>query len=302
MTMKNKAKKAAKDGTIKLNQSGGLKGFFTSIWHNKMSRVGFLIIIMFLLMAILGPILLEEPHYDYLDRLKGPSWEHWLGTDYSGKDTLVQLVLGAKDVLLVSFYAGIFSILFACIVGIVSGLLGGTVDTVLMGITNIVITIPNFPLTMILTMIMSIESPVLFGLVLSIQPWAGLAKAIRSQVLVVKNREFIEASRLLGLSTFNIIINDVVPNIISFIAVNFISIMRSAITAAVGLMYLGLVPFQGNHWGMMIQLALSTSGAIMGSGALAYFLAPVVCIILFQMGCYLFATGLDEALNPRLRT
>ena len=192
---------ANQTATKKLNQSGGIKSFFISIWHNKMSRAGLLIIIMFLLMAILGPIFLEEPHFDYLNRLKGPSWDHWLGTDYSGKDTLIQLVLGAKDVLLVSFYAGVFTVLFACVIGIVSGLLGGTVDTVLMAITNIVITIPSFPLTMILTMIMSIESPVLFGLVLSIQPWAGLAKAIRSQVLVLRNREFIEASRTLGLST-----------------------------------------------------------------------------------------------------
>ena len=95
--------------------------------------------------------------------------------------------------------------------------------------------------------------------------------------------------------------NDVIPNIISYIAVNFISMMKEAIMAAVGLMYLGLVPFQGNHWGMMIQLALTVSGAMMGSSAIVYFLAPVVCIVLFQLGCYLFATGLDDALNPRLR-
>lgn len=298
--MKNK--KTESEKTVKLNQAGGLKGFFASIWHNRMSRAGLIIIVFFLLIAILGPIFLEEPHYDYLNRLKGPSREHWLGTDYSGKDTLVQLILGAKDVLLVAFYAGVFSVFFACVVGILSGLLGGAVDSFLMGITNIVITIPNFPLTMILSMVIKVENPLLFGLVLSIQSWAGLAKSIRAQVLTIRNREFIEASRILGISNVNIILNDVIPNIISYIAVNFISMMRSAITASVGLMYLGLVPFQGNHWGMMIQLALSTSGAIMGTGALAYFLAPVVCIILFQMGCYLFATGLDEALNPRLRT
>lgn len=291
-----------KTAAVKLHTTGGVKGFFASIWRNRMSRVGLLIIIAFLLMAILGPLLLDQPHFDYLNRLKGPSREHWLGTDYSGRDTLIQLILGAKDVLLVAFYAGMFSIVFACIIGIVSGLMGGRLDTFLMGVTNIVITIPNFPLTMILSMVIKVENPLLFGLVLSIQSWAGLAKAIRAQVLVIKNREFIEASRILGMNKLNIIISDVVPNIISYIAVNFISMMRSAITAAVGLMYLGLVPFQGNHWGMMIQLALSTSGAIMGTGALAYFLAPVVCIILFQMGCYLFATGLDEALNPRLRS
>ena len=291
-----------KETEISFRQENGLKAFFASIWRNRMSRVGLCILAVFLLMAIIGPMVLKPPAADYLHRLQGPSMQHLLGTDYSGKDTLVQLVLGAKDVLLVAFYAGLISVTVACVVGILSGLLGGRVDTVLMAVTNVVITIPNFPVTMILSMVIAVDNAFIFGLILSIQSWAGLAKAIRSQVLVIKNREFIEASQILGISKPNIIFNDVIPNIISYIAVNFISMMKDAIMAAVGLMYLGLVPFQGNHWGMMIQLALTTSGAVMGSGAIVYFLAPVVCIILFQMGCYLFATGLDEALNPRLRT
>lgn len=288
-------------GVRSLHKTSGVKYFFSSIWKNKMSRVGLIILLVFLAMAVLGPLFLNQPKSDYLHRLQGPSAQHWLGTDYAGKDTLVQLILGAKDVLLVAFFAGAISITIACVVGIVSGLLGGKVDTILMVITNVVVTIPNFPLTMVLSMVISITNPFMFGLVLSIQSWAGLAKAIRSQVLIIKNKEFIEASRILGISNFNIIVNDVIPNIISYIAVNFISMMKEAIMAAVGLMYLGLVPFQGNHWGMMIQLALTVSGAMMGSSAIVYFLAPVVCIVLFQLGCYLFATGLDDALNPRLR-
>lgn len=292
--------KTKEDG-LTFRQSNGIKAFFVSIWRNKMSRAGFLILLVFILMAVLGPLFLDPPKSDYMNRLKGPSAAHWLGTDYAGKDTLTQLVLGAKDVILVAFYAGIISIGIACLVGILAGLLGGKVDSVLMLIANIVVTIPNFPITMILSMVVSVKNPLMFGLILSIQSWAGLAKAIRAQVLVIKNRDFIEASRILGMNKINIIMNDIVPNIISYIAVNFISMMKNAIMSAVGLMYLGLVPFQGNHWGMMIQLALTTSGAMMGSGALVYFLSPVVCIIFFQMGCYLFATGLDEALNPRLR-
>ena len=295
-------KKNTSEAVIAFRRTNGIKGFFASIWRNKMSRIGLIILILFLLMAILGPMILTPPKANYMSRLKGPSAEHWLGTDYSGKDTLVQLILGAKDVLLVAFYAGAISITIACVVGILSGLIGGKLDAILMLITNVMVTIPSFPVTMVLSMVISIDNAFMFGMVLSIQSWAGLAKAIRSQVLIIKNRDFIEASRILGMSNFNIIINDVIPNIISYIAVNFISMMKEAIMAAVGLMYLGLVPFQGNHWGMMIQLSLTTSGAMMGSGAIVYFLSPVVCIILFQLGCYLFATGLDEALNPRLRS
>ncbi|MDY3359716.1 MAG: ABC transporter permease [Clostridium celatum] len=278
-----------------------VKDFFQVIWGNKQSRVGLIILTIFILMAILGPILLDAPAADYRNRLAAPSMQHLLGTDYAGKDTLTQFILGAKDVLLVAVYAAMFSILFACTIGIVSGLVGGKVDDFIMLITNIILTMPTFPVTMVLTMIISVDNLLVFGLVLSLWSWAGLAKSIRAQVLVIKHKDFIEASRVLGINMFNIITKDIIPNIISYIAVNFIAIMRSAIMASVGLMILGLVPFKGNHWGIMIQMAMTQTGALLGSSSIIYFLTPVVGILLFQLGCYLFANGLDGALNPRLR-
>lgn len=284
-----------------IKAGSGMKGFFKSIRDNKMSRIGLFILLFFLIMSVFGPMALKPPKSDYMNRLAPPSKEHLLGTDYSGKDVFVQLVLGSRSVLLVAFFAGVISITIACVVGITSGLIGGRLDDFLMLITNVVITIPSFPVQMILSLVVSIDNSFTFGLVLSLWSWAGLARSIRGQVLTIRKREFIEASQILGISKFNIIINDILPNIISYIAVNFISIMKEAIMASVGLMYLGLVPFQGNHWGMMIQLAITASGALVGSASIIYFLAPVVCIIFFQLGCYLFANGLDHALNPRLR-
>ncbi|HWI62080.1 MAG TPA: ABC transporter permease [Symbiobacteriaceae bacterium] len=282
--------------------ASGIRAFFAVIWRNPLSRFGFLILIAFLLMAILGPVFIPALKSNYANRLQPPSAQHWLGTDMAGKDTLLQLILGSRDVLLVAAYAGLFAILFACAVGIVAGLQGGAVDSALMLFTNIVLTTPSFPMTMILSMVISVTRPELFGLVLSLWQWAGLAKAIRSQVLSLRHREFIEASRIMGISRLNIILYDVLPNIVSYVAVNFISIMRNAITASVGLMILGLVPFKGNHWGVMISVSISQTGALLGSKSMIYFLAPVVCLMLFQLGCYFFATGLDEALNPRLRS
>lgn len=282
--------------------ASGISTFFSVIWRNPLSRVGLIIVAIFLLMAILGPELIPPLKSNYANRLKPPSAEHWLGTDLAGKDTLKQLIMGSRDVLLVAAWAGFFAISFAAIIGIVSGLQGGAVDNVLMMITNVILTLPAFPMTMILSMVIRTSNSILFGLLLSLWSWAGLAKAIRSQVLNLKHREFIEASRIMGISKVNIILYDVLPNIVSYIAVSFISIMRNAITASVGLMVLGLVPFQGNHWGVMINVAISQTGALMGSGSMVYFLAPVVCLMLFQLGCYFFATGLDEALNPRLRS
>jgi peptide/nickel transport system permease protein len=88
----------------------------------------------------------------------------------------------------------------------------------------------------------------------------------------------------------------------SYMAYHFIMIMRGAVTASVGLMVLGLVPFSTTHWGMMLQLAMTNTGALYGSNAMTYFLVPIVGIVLFQMGCLFFASGMEEAFNPRLRT
>lgn len=277
-------------------------GIFKVIWRNKQSRVGFIILSIFILMAILGPIFLKQPSADYANRLQGPSLQHLLGTDYAGKDTLTQFILGAKDVLLVAVVAALFAITFAIIVGVTSGLLGGKLDTFLMLVTNVILTIPTFPITMILALLIKINNFISFGLVLSLWSWAGLAKAIRSQVLAIKHKDFIEASRILGISKINIIRYDILPNIMSYIAMNFIMIMKGSILSAIGLMVLGLVPFQGNHWGVMLSLSLSTTGALLGSSSIVYFFTPVVGLLLFQLGCFLFATGLDEALNPRLRS
>lgn len=295
---KNKKNTAAKSESSQVFTDS----IFKIIWKNKQSRIGFLILATFIAMAIFGPLLLNDPKPDYLNRLQGPSWEHWLGTDYAGKDTLAQFILGAKDVLLVALVAAIFAITFAVLVGVVSGLIGGKLDAFLMLITNIILTVPSFPITMILALVIKINNFVTFGLVLSLWSWAGLAKAIRSQVLSIKHKDFIEASKILGVSKFNIIIYDIIPNIVSYIAMNFIMIMKGSILSAIGLMVLGLVPFQGNHWGVMLSLSLSTTGALMGSSSVVYFLTPVTGLLLFQLGCFLFATGLDEALNPRLRS
>jgi len=298
MPLNNKTNAVDKEGSFLTS----LKEFFQVIWRNKMARIGFLILVFFLTMSIIGPIIVQAPESNYLDRLKPPSANHWLGTDYAGRDILALFIVGSRSVLLVAFYAALFSIVFACGIGITAGLIGGKLDEVLMLITNIVLTMPTLPVTMVLSMVINVSNNILFGLVLSLWSWAGLAKAIRSQVLVIRNKDFIEVSRVMGISTINIILKDVIPNITSFIAINFIAIMKGAIMTSVSLMVLGLVPFQGSHWGMMIQMAMTQSAVLYGGfGPIVYFMTPIMGIVLFQLGCYFFANGLDEAMNPRLR-
>lgn len=295
MTIK---RSADRQGTL----TEGIKDFFKIIWRNKMSRVGLIIVALFILIAIFGPLLVEDPVSNFGIRLRAPSAQHWLGTDYAGRDIFSMFIKGTRTVLMVALYAGIFAVVIACGVGITAGLLGGKVDTVLMMITDIVLTMPQFPVIMVLSMVINVSNNILFGLVLGIWSWAALAKAIRTQVLTLKDKDFIEASRIMGISNIDIITKDVLPNIVSFVAINFISIMRGAIVSSVNLMVLGLVPINGTHWGMMLQMAIAQTSLLYGGlQPIVNFMTPIMGILLFQLGCYLFAMGLDEAMNPRLR-
>lgn len=279
------------------------RSFLAMILHNRTALLGLLILVMFLLMAILGPTVVPldlKPHYNL--RLQQPSWEHWLGTDYSGKDTWMQFVNGASSVVLLSGATAVITMLIAFIVGGAAGATGGTLDAVLMFITDIILTVPSFPIMMVLSMVISISDPFSFALVLSIWSWAGLARAIRAQILSLKNREFIEVAHILGFGLPHILLKEMLPNMASYVAYHFVMIMRNAVTASVGLMVLGLVPFSSTHWGMMLNLAMTSTGALYGGTAIYYFLTPIIGIMLFQMGCLFFASGLEEAFNPRLRT
>jgi len=277
-------------------------GFSTVIWRNKRAFTGLVILLLFLLIAVIGPLIIPlDTQTNYAERLKPPSMQHLLGTDYAGRDTLAQFVHGAGAVIFLAFLTAIFTILFAFIVGGVSGAAGGKTDSVLMFITNVVLTVPHFPILMVLSMLIKITDPFTFALLLSIWSWGGLARAIRSQILSMKQRDFIEVCRIMGLGLPHIVFKEMLPNMASYIAYHFIIIMKSAVTASVGLMVLGLAPFSSTHWGMMLNLAMTNTAALYGTSALYYFLTPVLGILFFQMGCLFFASGADEAFNPRLR-
>lgn len=278
-----------------------VKTFFKKLFKNKQSLVGFIILLIFAFMAILGPEIVPEPtETNYANRLQAPSLEHPFGTDYAGRDTFGQFIHGSRNVLLVAIVAAIITIALGFIIGTISGVAGGIVDEILMMVTGVMLTVPSFPIMMILSMVIKISNPLLFGLILSLWSWAGLARSIRAQILSLKYRDFIEASRVLGMGTIHIIFKEMLPNMVSYVLISFINIMKSSITASVGLMVLGLVPFSAQHWGIMINLATTTTGAMYGSSALIYFLVPVFGIMFFQIGCLLFANGLDDALNPKL--
>ncbi len=273
------------------------------IFKNKRALVGFTILMGFVVMAVVGPMVVPlNLKTNWKERFKPPSLEHPLGTDYGGRDIFQQIVHGSRDVLLIAALSALFAILLAVTIGITSGFLGGVADVVLMGITDIFLTIPSFPVMMAIAAVLKVRDPFSFAAVISMWMWAGLARSIRAEVLSLKQKEFIEAAKILGLGTFHIVFREIMPNIMPYIAINFITMMRAAITASVGIMFLGIVPFKITHWGVMLNLAMFQYGAVYVPEGVHYALAPLLCIVLLEYGAVSLSHGLEEIFNPRLKT
>ncbi len=279
---------------------------FRSTWRmltmNKVGFLGLLGVLLFVLMSFVGPYFIPLDTETKVDKIyQPPSWEFWLGTDSEGRDIFSQIVHGGKEVLMVAFLAGIMSTGIAVTLGALSALAGGWIDAAIMGLADIVLTIPHFPLLAVLAGLIKLENYVLLAFILAVLAWPSLARAIRAQVLSLRERDFVEAARALDLGTRHIILREILPNMVSYIVINLIFAMTSAIYAQVGLVFLGLVPFSGKNWGVMLSLAW-TRGAIFYKNSIWYIMSPVAAIALFQLSLVSLTRLLEEIFNPRLRT
>jgi peptide/nickel transport system permease protein len=269
--------------------------------HNRRAALGFAGLVFFVLMALVGPLVVPlDQTVRFELRFHAPSWEHWLGTDHAGRDVLHQLVHGSRDVLLIAFSAAGLGTLTAVAVGLFAGLAGGHTERFIVLLIDVLLVLPRFPMLMILAALIPVRDPVSFGVVIALFNWPGLARSLRAEVLSLKEREFVEAARVMGLGSRHIVFNELAPNMASYISVNFIDMARGAITASIGIMFLGLVPLDVTNWGMMLNLATFNTGAIFIPSALAYVLAPLFAVVLFQYSMVAFASGLDEHFHPRL--
>jgi peptide/nickel transport system permease protein len=263
---------------------------------------GFIGVLAFTFMAFIAPIfvpLLNDPNIRevYLT----PSLAHPLGTDFQGRDILNQIVYGGRDILTVGFLAAAFSTILAVSFGALAATVGGRLDTAILAITDIALTIPQLVLLIVVAAIVRPSGFLVLAVILALLQWPSLLRQVRAQVLSLKERDYVEAARSLDLGLFHIIFREMLPNMRSYIAIHFILAMTQAIYAQAGIIFLGLVPLSGQNWGIMLYFA-NSQGAIFFRDSFWYILSPILAIALFQLSLVSLASALEDIFNPRLRT
>jgi peptide/nickel transport system permease protein len=163
-------------------------------------------------------------------------------------------------------------------------------------------TIPGLVLVIALASALELEGdPYVIGVLLSVNAWAGLARSIRSQVLTLRDADYVEASRIMGIPTRKIIRSDIVPNIMPYVTMNFVQQARNVIFFSVALYLLGVLPYTGANWGVMMNAAYQQAGAVSSPQAFHWLLVPMLAIISLSLGLTLIAQGADRLFNPRVR-
>ncbi|MFN8561225.1 MAG: ABC transporter permease [Anaerolineae bacterium] len=275
--------------------------------RNKGGFIGFLGILFFVLLTTLGPLFVPYDGQIHMDRrqpgatslFQGPSAEFPLGLDWQGRNVLSHIIYGGQSLILIAAEAGLMATIIGFILGAVAALIGGIVDQVLIALSNLILTIPQFPLLLVLASLISFDQPFFLALLFALLNWPALMRAVRAQVFSLREREYIQAAVSLDLGLRHIVLREVFPNMVSYIAVNAIFSLRSAMYSIVGLVVLGLVPLKEPDWGVMIFMGRQQA---VQPNASAMLLAPIIAIAFFQLSLVLFSRSMEEIFNPRLRS
>ena len=275
-----------------------IKNFWRHFKKNRLGVGGLVIIVIVFLIAILVPFLspYDPGKTDVSLKLKPPSFQHYLGTDQLGRDVFSRMLYGSQISLSVGFVAVGISILIGILVGAMAGYKGGWVDSLLMRFVDIMLSFPSFFL--ILTVV-AILRPNIYNvmIVIGITSWEGTARFVRAEFLSLRERDYVQAARALGVKDRRIIFRHILPNALAPVFVTASLGVASAILVEAGLSFLGFgVQPPAPSWGNIL-----TEGRTYIFDAWWLTVFPGLAILITVLSFNLFGEGLRDALDPRLR-
>lgn len=270
---------------------------FARFAQNRGALVGLVILLLMIAMAVLAPVLFPESPWRMVQRPFLPPFSQegfLLGTDTMGRNVAAGLMHGAWVSLLIGLVSTSVALLIGVPLGAIAGYYGGLVDDALMRFTEFFQTIPNFALAIVLVAIMQ-PSVTSIVLAIAIVSWPPVARLVRAEFMSLRNREYVEAARLVGQSNSTIILRQILPNTLSPIIVLASLMVATAILLESALSFLGLGDPNVMSWGYMIGAARTV---IRQAWWLSFF--PGLAILLTVLALNLVGEGLDDALNPKL--
>ncbi len=265
--------------------------------RNHLAVAGTVMILLLLLAALFGPLVygVDFDKGFTEERLAAPSAAHLCGTDQSDFDVLARLLYGARASLLIAAAATAIALLLALTIGLAAGYSGGWIDAALMRLTDTFYAFPSILLAMVLISIADKPSLWMVFVALGTTSWTGLARLVRAQVLTVRESEYVQSARILGLSPLRISLLHVLPNCLGPVVVAATLLIGSNILGEAGLGFLGLsVPAPYPSWGSM----LADSRSYFGSCPWLMFF-PGLAITIAVLSFNLIGDGLRDALDPR---
>ncbi len=279
-----------------------MKEFMKKIWNHKQGRIGFLIVLFLVFVAVFADVIAPYNPYDVTQRdTKGlsPSFAHLLGTSITtGQDVFSMLIYGTRVSLCVGVVTGIAIAVLGSVLGVAAGYLGGFVDTLLMRIVDIMIVIPTLPLTIVITNIFG-HSYVVIVFVFVLFGWQSLARVVRSQVLLLKNSDYVKAAELAGAGKKYIMFRHILPGVSNLVVMNTALTCAGIMIAEAGLSFLGLGNPTAISWGKMLSDA--QSGGSMLFGHWWTILAPGIGIFISVFAFMRLGLAIEEILNPRMK-
>jgi peptide/nickel transport system permease protein len=279
-----------------------MRDFWRLVTQNRKVGVGIIILAIFMLIAIIGPFFVhKDPNAFVSSPLLPPSATYWLGTTQTGQDVFAQLLVSTRTSMFWGFLTAIAITIISTAIGLIAGYSGGLIDDILSIIINVFLVLPGLPLAIVLAAFFStIKGDFTVALALTVTSWSWGARVIRAQTMSMRNRDFVEAARSNGESTWRILCAEILPNEIAIVMSGFIGTTIYVILAAAGLEFLGLGNTTSLSWGTMLYW-VNNNDAIL-QGAYWWFIPPILCLALVGTGLSLINFGVDEIANPRLRS
>ncbi|MEV7610762.1 ABC transporter permease [Microbacterium sp. NPDC089320] len=272
-----------------------------AMFRNPKSIAGLIILGVFVLIAIFAPLLAPygATQKDRTALRQPPSLDHWLGTTHMGEDVLSQLIFGTRGVVVVGFLSALIATVIAITIGVIAGYVRGWKSESLSALTNVFLVIPGIPLIIIVAS--QFENPplIVIAAVLGLTGWAWGARVLRAQTMSLRNRDFIQAARANGEPLHRIITVEMLPNLMALIASSFVGTVTAAILGLTTLAFIGVIPVSNLNWGTILFWA-QQNGAF---PRLWWWYVPAgLCIAIIGVALSLINFGIDEYVNPRLRS